>query len=107
MEADGVTPAANYKVGLYPSFPNKTYASLALRLERKLELGQEGHRYFDLQRWGADYLVKELNRCLSYEETQDWGTLTYNHSVVAAKDVNYPVPQQEIDLSNGKIVQNR
>lgn len=105
VESDGVTPAATYQIGLYPSFPNQDYARMALRMERKLELGQEGHRYFDLQRWGT--VVSELNRTLGYEETMPWGPTTYNHSVVAAKDVNYPVPQQEIDLSNGNIVQNR
>ena len=74
-------------------------------MERKLELGQEGHRWFDLNRWGN--VVTELNRVLAYEETMDWGTLMYNHSTVSAKDVNYPIPQRQIDLSNGKITQNR
>jgi hypothetical protein len=105
MESDGVTPAATYKIGLYPAFPTKDYALTALKMERKLELGQEGHRYFDEQRWGT--VVTELNRALTYEETMPWGPTTYNGSQVTAKDVNYPIPQRQIDLSNGKIVQNR
>ena len=104
MESDGTTPAANYQIGLYPALASQAYARTVLQMERKLELGQEGHRYFDLQRWGN--VVTELNRVLAYEETMDWGTLCYNHSTVSAKDVNYPIPQRQIDLSNGKIVQN-
>ena len=47
----------------------------ALRMERKLELGQEGHRWFDLNRWGNT--VTELNRALTYEKTMPWGTALY------------------------------
>ena len=50
-------------------------ARYALRLERKLELGQEGHRYFDLNRWGIT--VTELNRILTYEKTNPWGNALY------------------------------
>src|SRR5664280_210826 len=107
MESDGLTPAATYKVGLYTSFPTQDYARTALRMERKLELGQEGHRYFDFQRWGATYLISEINRALTYEESMPWGKTTYNSSQAAAKDVNYPIPQAQIDVSNGNIVQNR
>jgi len=51
MESDGTTPAANYQIGLYPALASQAYARTVLQMERKLELGQEGHRYFDLQRW--------------------------------------------------------
>jgi hypothetical protein len=104
VESDGVTPAATYAISPYASFPTQDYARTALRMERKLELGQEGHRYFDLQRWGT--VKSELNKILGYEETMDWGGLCYNKSTVGDKDVNYPIPQRQIDLSNGLIVQN-
>jgi hypothetical protein len=107
MEADGTTPAATYNIGQYPAFPNQTYARTALRMERKLELGQEGHRYFDLQRWGSTYLVTELNRALTYEKSMPWGNNLYGGATVAAKDVNFPIPQRQLDLSNGKLTQNR
>ena len=45
------TPAANYNVGLYTSFGSQAEALKAIRFERKLELAQEGHRFFDLVRW--------------------------------------------------------
>ena len=104
-ESDGITPAANYDVKPYPSFPNQTYARNALRMERKLELGQEGHRWFDLNRWGIT--VTELNRVLTYEKTMPWGRSLYGNSTVGTKDITIPIPQRQIDLSNVKLVQNR
>lgn len=102
---DGVTPAANYKVSAYPAFPDVIYARKALYLERKLELAMEGHRYFDLNRWGIT--VEELNRALSYEKTMPWGPAHYWNAEVGPEDVTYPIPQQQIDLSKGNLVQNR
>jgi starch-binding outer membrane protein, SusD/RagB family len=106
-EADGTTNAANYVINTYPAagapFDTQDNARRAVRFERKLELGMEGHRFFDLQRWGN--VVTELNRILSYEKTQR-ATL-YGGAVVGAEDITFPVPQNQIDLSNGKIKQNR
>src|SRR5689334_21928544 len=46
------TPADNYKIGLYSTFPDKAYAVKAIQMERRLELAMEGQRFFDLVRWG-------------------------------------------------------
>jgi hypothetical protein len=100
------TPAAKYVIGTYATpFANADAARTALRMERKLELGMEGHRYFDLNRWGIT--VTELNRVLAYEKTMPWGSAMYGSSTVGAEDVTFPVPQRQIDLSNGLLVQNR
>jgi starch-binding outer membrane protein, SusD/RagB family len=104
-EDDGVTPAANYQIGLYPSFPDADYARKALRMERKLELGMEGHRYFDLNRWGIT--VEELSRALTSEKSMPWGNSMYGRAAVGPEDITYPVPQLQIDQSNGRLVQNR
>jgi hypothetical protein len=108
-EADGTTNSANYVINEYPAtgypFDTKENARLALRMERKLELGMEGHRYFDLNRWGNT--VAELNRVLAYEKTMPWGNALYGAAVVGPEDVTYPVPQRQIDLSNGRLIQNR
>ncbi|MFH0841580.1 MAG: RagB/SusD family nutrient uptake outer membrane protein [Bacteroidota bacterium] len=104
-EADGVSPAANYVISLYPSFSDADYARRALRMERKLELGMEGHRWFDLNRWGI--AVEELNRILDYEKSMPWGNAMYYGAVVGPEDVTYPIPQKQIDLSSGRLKQNR
>ncbi len=101
------SPAANYHISEYPDsgfpFDNQENARKALRMERKLELGMEGHRFFDLQRWGI--VVSELNRILDYERTE-LPTL-YGNATVGPEDALYPIPQLEIDLMGGRLVQNR
>ena len=65
------TPAANYKIGTYPTFPSKDYALKAIYFENKLETSSEGHRFFDVVRWGIADL--ELNAYVKHETE-------YNHS---------------------------
>jgi len=106
-EADGTTNAANYVINQYAGagapFDTKDNALKALRFERKLELGMEGHRYFDLQRWGNVQI--ELNRVLAYEKTQR--SSLYGSANVGPEDVNFPIPQNQIDITNGLLKQNR
>lgn len=103
MEEDGHTPAANYQISGYPSvFASQQEAMNALMMERKLELGMEGHRYFDLRRW--EVAVQEVQRILTYEKTQRVGM--YFDAEFSADNVLYPVPQRQIDLSHGNLVQN-
>jgi hypothetical protein len=55
---NGAVDAANYLISTYPvDFANKDAAREAVRFERKLELGMEGHRFFDLVRWGIADVV--------------------------------------------------
>ena len=105
-EDDGVTPAANYDIAEYTApFADVDEARAALRMERKLELGMEGHRWFDLNRWGITQT--ELTRVLNYEKTLPWGSSMYGTNVVGPEDKTFPIPQRQLDLSNGNLVQNR
>jgi hypothetical protein len=105
-EDDGVTPAANYDIEEYTApFADVDEARAALRMERKLELGMEGHRWFDLNRWGITQT--ELTRVLNYEKTVPWGNSMYGSNVVGPEDKTFPIPQRQLDLSNGNLVQNR
>ena len=55
---------ANYKVGIYDeAWTNKDAARQAVRTERRLELAMEGHRLFDLQRWGVlETVISEYSK---------------------------------------------
>jgi hypothetical protein len=97
--------AANYVIGLYNTAWAQADAFKAIQMERKLELGMEGHRYFDLQRWGN--VVTELTRIYNYEKTNAWGSQLYNQWGLGNEDVNYPIPQRQLDLMNGALTQNR
>lgn len=44
-------PAASYVINEYATFGSAADALKAIRFERLIELGMEGHRFFDLVRW--------------------------------------------------------
>jgi starch-binding outer membrane protein, SusD/RagB family len=91
---DAGKPAANYKIELYPSFPTADYARNAVRFERKLELGMEGYRFYDLVRWGTD--VVEINNYLKYDSK--YLNSTIGGAVYQTKHRLLPIPQGQIDL---------
>jgi hypothetical protein len=94
---------ANYKIGEYTAaWSNKDAAREAVRLERKLELALEGHRIFDLQRWGNYKEV--LNAYIAREKKVV--TIMNNASPVEDKHIAYPLPETEIARSGGKLKQN-
>jgi starch-binding outer membrane protein, SusD/RagB family len=87
---------ATYKIGTYPTTGwSKEDAMKALKMERKLELSAEGHRYFDLVRWG-DFKT-HLNAYLAVEKTKR----IYLTAAAAVEDKHalYPIPSAQIDLS--------
>jgi hypothetical protein len=107
IDASGVPtalPAANYVISPYTTLGDQANARMILQMERKLELGTEGHRFFDQNRWGNT--VTELNRILVYEKTMPWGNALYGSGTVGAEDVTFPLPQRQIDLSLGNLEQN-
>ncbi|MBU2975887.1 RagB/SusD family nutrient uptake outer membrane protein [Zobellia sp. B3R18] len=104
-EYDSDENAANYVISEYPpaQFADKASATAAVRFERKLELSGEGHRFFDLVRWGIADSV--LNAYLDYESQflkEKFGGAKFT----AGKNEFYPIPQRQIDLSGGSIKQN-
>ncbi|MDN5202161.1 RagB/SusD family nutrient uptake outer membrane protein [Fulvivirgaceae bacterium BMA10] len=95
------TDAANYVMGLYTSFASQSEARDAVRFERKLELSGEGHRFYDLVRWGVAEPV--LNAYLAHEN----GFLKSPFAgaqFTAGKNEYLPIPQDEIDLQGADVI---
>jgi hypothetical protein len=103
MNLAGTAPAANYVINNYPA-AGMTQAQLreALRMERRLELSGEGHRWFDLVRWGA--AATELNAYLAYERTKVGNSPFAGATYVSPKADRLPIPQIEIDVLGSDIL---
>ena len=88
--------AANYVIDIYKTaWTSKDVARAATRFERKLELSGEGHRFFDLVRWGT--AATEINAYLTYESKKLGGALG-GSTFTANKNEYLPLPQDQVDL---------
>ncbi len=113
-------PTVNYKVEPYPVgtfLANGTdFARNAVHMESRLEFAMEGHRFFDLVRWGIAEKVR--NKYMQEESVpgtepsgRKFNKRTYlAGKVFTAKNNYYPIPQDEIlnSQKDGKptLVQN-
>ena len=96
--------AANYVIGLYPGpFVDQDTARKAVRFERRLELAMEGHRLFDLRRWGVAESV--INTYVTNEARTIGNFGTKAGTYVPTMDL-LPIPIVAIDLSGGVLTQN-
>ena len=93
--------AANYVMNTYTAFANQDEARKAVRFERKLELSGEGHRMYDLVRWGVADEV--LNAYLTHED-QFLNAPFVGASFTRGKNEYLPIPQDEIDLLGPEII---
>ena len=91
---------ANYAVEPYPEDDTltwtKEYARMAVRMERRLELAMEGHRWFDLIRWGT--LVPTMNKYM--QEESDLRPY-YAGASVTEDEIYLPIHRSQIENSNG------
>ena len=103
---DWSKPAANYKVEPYPSghpaFASKTEARKAVRMETRLEFATEGHRFFDLRRWGIDEEVLNdyIQRDTKFRSFMRGAV--YNHR----DDDYWPLPKDQVLLQKGILTQD-
>jgi starch-binding outer membrane protein, SusD/RagB family len=94
---------AKYKIGTYDAaWSDKNAARDAVRLERKLELALEGHRLFDLQRYGTYVDVETAYLAREKKVVPILAT----GAAPAAKNLAFPIPGSEITRSGGNIKQN-
>ncbi|GMN07660.1 RagB/SusD family nutrient uptake outer membrane protein [Croceitalea sp. MTPC5] len=100
---DGSGPAANYQVGEYSSFPDANFARDAVRFERRVELGMEGHRLFDLRRWGVSSQV-----LTEYYSNEGRAIPPFGASVnpYDTRQDLCPIPLDALGLSGGTLTQN-
>lgn len=105
---DWSQPAANYKVEPYPEIPGlypfdtKENARLAVREEIRLEFATEGHRFFDLRRWG---IIKDV---LNDYVKRDVKFRTFMQGAVfeSDRDDYWPLPQDQLDIQKGVLTQD-
>jgi hypothetical protein len=91
---------ANYVIAPYTAFADKATAQKAVRLERMLELATEGHRFFDLVRWGI--ASKTMNAYLKYE-----GSILvtmFGGATFKTGREYLPIPQAQIDITGSSIL---
>lgn len=100
-------PIGQYKISTYQPGVNcqawtQDFARQALRWERRLEMSQEGTRFFDLVRWGI--AAETVNEYFEVEKTRrtymDDATFTKN------RDEYFPIPKNQISFSNDLYEQN-
>lgn len=99
----GTGDAAAYVIDEYPSFPDQDTARKAVRFERRLELAMEGHRLFDLRRWGVT--VDVINTYVQNEARTIGNFGTKAGTYMQTMDL-LPIPVIAIDLSGGALTQN-
>jgi len=93
---DGAAPAANYKIGLYTAtWTDQAVARKAVRFERRIELGMEGNRFFDLVRWGV--AATEKNAYYAREKAKR--SYLNGATFTAGKNEIFPIPAKAITQS--------
>jgi hypothetical protein len=103
---DYTKPAANYMVEPYPAgaaaFATQAEARKAVRMEIQLEFATEGHRFFDLRRWGL------ANTVLNDYITRDKLFRSFMTGAIynPTQDDYWPIPQDQVDLQAGVITQD-
>ncbi|OCX54380.1 glycan metabolism protein RagB [Mucilaginibacter sp. PPCGB 2223] len=98
---------SNYRISTYlpgvniPVWDQAT-ARKALRFERRVEFAMESPRFFDLVRWGV--AAETLNAYFAIEKSRR--PFLTNAKFTKGTHEYFPIPQQEIQFTNGAYTQN-
>ncbi len=91
---------ATYRVGQYTTPWDQATARQNVRIERRLELAMEGHRFFDLRRWGiADVTLNSYINGVAGGAEKSRRSQLASAETFAAKHALFPIPDQQIKLS--------
>ena len=100
------------EISPYPEsyFQNKEMARKCLRWERRLEMGQEHERFFDLRRWGM--LSTTLNAYFKREVNDSYNGQTYaqyykDAHFTSGKNEYFPIPYNQLYYIPGLYTQNK
>ncbi|GAB3724504.1 RagB/SusD family nutrient uptake outer membrane protein [Spirosoma lituiforme] len=94
--------AANYAISSYSTaWSDKATARTAVQFERKLELSGEGHRFYDLVRWGI--AANTLNSFVAYE-SKLLPTAYSGAKFTSGRDEYMPIPQTQIDYQSSSVL---
>lgn len=89
-------PAANYDIATYDDpWTDANIARDAVRFETRLEFAMEGHRFWDLVRWGI--AAETLNAYIASESNHR--AYLNGRSFTPNKNEYFPIPTQAIDRS--------
>ncbi|UKK75320.1 RagB/SusD family nutrient uptake outer membrane protein [Segatella bryantii] len=111
--AKHISYAANQcEIALYPEsyFQTKESARKCLRWERRLEMGMEHERFFDLRRWGL--LSSTLNNYFKLEQNDEYDGQKYAQYLKDAhfttdKNEYFPIPYPQLYYIPGLYSQNK
>lgn len=101
-------PTGRFNISAYEPGVNcpswtQDFARQALRWERRLEMSQEGTRFFDLVRWGI--AAETVNAYLSVEKTRRSSYLS-EAKFTKNRDEYFPIPKNQINFSKKLYKQN-
>lgn len=91
-----------FNISTYNGSYSQEEALKIVKMERRLEMGMESERFFDLVRWGEaekvlnKYFAEETNNCSIYGDAH----------FTADKNEYLPIPFSQVAASNGHYTQN-
>lgn len=91
-----------FNISTYNGSYSQEDALKIVKMERRLEMGMESERFFDLVRWGEaekvlnKYFAEETNKCSIYGDAH----------FTANKNEYLPIPFSQVAASNGHYTQN-
>jgi hypothetical protein len=113
------TNADKYAVAAYPAgyFSTGTIAMQAIIMENRIELAEEGQRFFDLQRWqlygnpvfptpGSNFMATTLDTYATIENQWHPAQFPSGLQFTSGKCEYYPIPLSQIQAENGSGANN-